>query len=447
MEHFRCEDEPMSTSWIIPSNPEMYDSDAAFRELTEITWSETGPGIQIGDTVYIYLSSPISAIGTKCLVVATGLPMDDVIDDRRFWRDNDALAERRLRRSWMILRRSIIFDDHVRARLGFQRLQENGLRGNMAGRQRVPATVLDLIQQVESVGAADDAIAEAAETDPSLVERFAERITAADYTVEDRYAPAKTRGSAQRAFADAVKKNYGFRCAITGIATRAFLVGSHIIPWAEDETARLDPSNGICLSTFVDRAFDTGYLLIDENRVVHVEKDLIDDEALLDALLPYDGQLLAVPISGAPDPEYLRRRFAAHSRRESQAAGAAHVGARKALIRIEDIPPNVPVPLTEVDPAGGYLADFGPGMYCSVCGTQSVRVARGELWAIRHQTREKLAGPLWTYCREHLPGREWRRNDTDPTGISAHEIQCSDCFLVVTAGSICDQTGRVHDAV
>lgn len=54
----------MSTAWIIPSNPDTYDSDAAFRELTEITWSETGPGIKSGDVVYIYLSKPISAIGT-----------------------------------------------------------------------------------------------------------------------------------------------------------------------------------------------------------------------------------------------------------------------------------------------------------------------------------------------------------------------------------------------
>jgi hypothetical protein len=437
----------MSTSWIIPSNPAMYDSDAAFHELTEITWSETGPGIQTGDTVYIYLSSPVSAIGTKCRVVATGLQSDDVIDDRRFWRDNDALAERQLRRSWMILRRSIIFDDDARAQLSFQRLQENGLRGNMAGRQRVPATVLDFIHQVESAGTADDAIAEAAETDPSLVERFAERIAASDYTVEDRYASTKTRGSAQRAFADAVKKNYDFRCAITGITTRAFLVASHIVPWAEDETTRLDPSNGICLSTFVDRAFDTGYISIDESKVVHVEKQLIDDEALLKALLPYDGQLLALPSAAAPNPEYLRWRFASQARRESHADSAtAPISVTDTLTRIEDIPPNVPVALTDIDPADGYFADFGPGMYCSVCGKQSMRVARAELWAIRHQTREELAGPLWTYCREHLPAREWRRNDTDPTGISAHEIQCSDCFLVVAAGSICDETGRVHEA-
>lgn len=68
-------------------------------------------------------------------------------------------------------------------------------------------------------------------------------------------------------------------------------------------------------------------------------------------------------------------------------------------------------------------------------------------WAIQRQTREEVAGPLCTYCREHLPARDWRRNDTDTTAISTHEIQCDDCFLVMTAGSMCDETGRIDEAV
>ncbi|MHB9101377.1 MAG: HNH endonuclease, partial [Sulfuricella sp.] len=93
-----------------------------------------------------------------------------------------------------------------------------------------------------------DAAAEVAEPDPSEVEAFREQIEGKSYSVADSSATIKTRGSAQRAFANAVKSNYEYRCAITGIETRDFLVASHIVPWSEDQSIRLDPSNGICLS-------------------------------------------------------------------------------------------------------------------------------------------------------------------------------------------------------
>lgn len=179
----------------------------------------------------------------------------------------------------------------------------------MAGRQRVPECVLDYIRQVEGSNHADDALAEVADVDPQLVIEFSERIRESKHTVEDRYATGKTRGSAQRAFAAAVKTSYGHRCAITGISTPAFLVASHIVPWAADETTRLDPANGICLSTLVDRAFDRGFLSIDEDSIVHVEQARIDDAGLLSALTPYDGQRLAKPSNSPPNPHYLRRRI------------------------------------------------------------------------------------------------------------------------------------------
>ena len=34
------------------------------------------------------------------------------------------------------------------------------------------------------------------------------------------------------------------------------LVASHIIPWSENKEERLNPTNGICLSSLYDKAFD-----------------------------------------------------------------------------------------------------------------------------------------------------------------------------------------------
>lgn len=161
-----------------------------------------------------------------------------------------------------------------------------------------------------SAPASDDVLAESGDVDNAELERLNIQVRAGNFAVPDSYATAKTRGSAQRLFANLVKPNYGWKCALTGIATRDFLVASHIVPWSEDESIRLDPANGICLSTLVDRAFDTGYLVVHEDYRVHVNWNCVGtDEALRAVLGPYDGQKLSLPAAFPPNPEFLRRRL------------------------------------------------------------------------------------------------------------------------------------------
>lgn len=156
-----------------------------------------------------------------------------------------------------------------------------------------------------------DAAAEKLETDPDEVEDFRNQIKRARFEVPDSRVTAKTRGSAQKAFADAVKSNYGMRCAITGIKTKAFLVAAHIVPWGKDQTIRLDPANGICLSLIVDRAFENGHLLIDDDHTIRIDWDKVgDDEALRKQLVPHDGKKLNAPTKGRPKVEYLQRKRA-----------------------------------------------------------------------------------------------------------------------------------------
>ena len=86
------------------------------------------------------------------------------------------------------------------------------------------------------------------------------------------------------------------------------MVCSKIALWADDQTIRTDPSNGICLSTLVDGAFDADYITIGADRVVHVQSaKLTSDPALAAALLPYDGKSLRLPSKAQPRPEYLSR--------------------------------------------------------------------------------------------------------------------------------------------
>ena len=60
-------------SWLVPANPKYYDIEHAFDDTDEIAWKQ-GHGIKTGDTVYIYVAAPVSAILYKCLVIQTDIP-------------------------------------------------------------------------------------------------------------------------------------------------------------------------------------------------------------------------------------------------------------------------------------------------------------------------------------------------------------------------------------
>lgn len=58
-----------------PGNPRYYDIEHAFDHAKEIDWKQD-KGIKAGDTVYMYVASPISAILYKYKVVKTDIPYD-----------------------------------------------------------------------------------------------------------------------------------------------------------------------------------------------------------------------------------------------------------------------------------------------------------------------------------------------------------------------------------
>ena len=59
--------------WLVPANPKYYDVQAAFAQADEINWKQ-GKGIKSGDTVFLYVAAPVSAILYKCRVTKTDIP-------------------------------------------------------------------------------------------------------------------------------------------------------------------------------------------------------------------------------------------------------------------------------------------------------------------------------------------------------------------------------------
>lgn len=59
--------------WIIPANPKFYDVEEAFQNAEIIDWKQSS-SMKVGDTIYIYMGAPISAILYKCKAVEVDIP-------------------------------------------------------------------------------------------------------------------------------------------------------------------------------------------------------------------------------------------------------------------------------------------------------------------------------------------------------------------------------------
>ena len=124
---------------------------------------------------------------------------------------------------------------------------------------------------------------------------------------EDR-AIETTARIGQQFFRASVLSAYNERCCITGLSLPALLVASHIVPWSVDQQNRVNPQNGLLLSTLHDKAFDTGLLTIDDELVVRVSRNHVveGDSFFLSAIAGYDGHPISRPEKFEPDKKLLR---------------------------------------------------------------------------------------------------------------------------------------------
>lgn len=108
----------------------------------------------------------------------------------------------------------------------------------------------------------------------TLEKKFADLLAGTEHLQgEYKIREVKTRVN-QNVFRQIVVANYEGKCAVTGIDIQPLLLASHIIPWRDNEKERLNPENGICLSAFYDRAFDKGYIGVNEKFEILVSKHL-----------------------------------------------------------------------------------------------------------------------------------------------------------------------------
>lgn len=113
----------------------------------------------------------------------------------------------------------------------------------------------------------------------------------------------------QQFFRQAVLRSYGVRCCITGIPVPRLLVASHIKPWRDFPGERLNPRNGLCLSSLHDAAFDAGLITLDDGLKVVLSRRLRDyfPQSVLELnFVGYEGKEIRRPEKFAePDPLFL----------------------------------------------------------------------------------------------------------------------------------------------
>lgn len=123
-----------------------------------------------------------------------------------------------------------------------------------------------------------------------------------DFTGETRRVVTEQRIK-QHFFRRAVLSSYRGRCCMSGLSEPRLLIASHIVPWSKDKANRLNPSNGLCLSSLHDRAFDKGLLTVTLDYKIMVSPLLekqCANEFVRHAFLDLNGKSIELPERFAP---------------------------------------------------------------------------------------------------------------------------------------------------
>ncbi|VEI16107.1 Uncharacterised protein [Serratia plymuthica] len=127
-----------------------------------------------------------------------------------------------------------------------------------------------------------------------------------DFSGKDRLSTVKTRVD-QNLFRKNVLEVYEYRCCVTGLEEPALLVASHILPWSHSIEQRLNPSNGLCLSSLHDKAFDRGLITFDDKLELVLSPQLkkLKSSIYVDNFEKYEGKKLRLPLSYPPEQNHM----------------------------------------------------------------------------------------------------------------------------------------------
>ena len=125
-----------------------------------------------------------------------------------------------------------------------------------------------------------------------------------DYEIENKRQEINVRIN-QSKFRKGVLENFNNTCCVSKITEQSLLVASHIIPWSDKKETRLDPTNGLCLSSLLDKLFDKGYFTLTDNlKIITISNHKNLSKPLTDILNTINGKDILTP-KRQIKPEYL----------------------------------------------------------------------------------------------------------------------------------------------
>lgn len=127
---------------------------------------------------------------------------------------------------------------------------------------------------------------------------------------ESKVREVKTRVN-QNVFRQIMLANYNNRCAVTGFSNPTFLIASHIIPWSVDKQNRLNPQNGILFNNLHDKAFENGFLAIDQNFQILICSEFLKskDNFVQNYFSGYHKKEINKPVRFLPDVNFLEKHL------------------------------------------------------------------------------------------------------------------------------------------
>ena len=145
------------------------------------------------------------------------------------------------------------------------------------------------------------------DTSPRNVELLLEGLK--DTEGEDVIRRVKTRLN-QNVFRRMLMDIYHESCCITGLNIPQVNRASHIVPWADDPSKRLDPSNGLYLSATYDAAFDKHLISLDDDYRIILSKEIKEhytSNSVNEYFLKIEGDHINLPYKHSPDKSYLAK--------------------------------------------------------------------------------------------------------------------------------------------
>lgn len=120
----------------------------------------------------------------------------------------------------------------------------------------------------------------------------------------------------QNFFRDMILSSYENSCCITGINIPSLLEACHIIGWSLDESERMNPCNGLCLSATFHKAFDNFLVTITpdykfkiSDKMYSIQQKDTQSSMTLDYLRNLDNKNIILPNRFLPNKDFLAKHY------------------------------------------------------------------------------------------------------------------------------------------